>query len=333
MHNTVIDANSAVAETRSASLVASATCYNLFQEPWWLDAVATGDWDEVVVKRGREVAARLPFVISQKLGRTWLLQPKLTPFLGPWLRASKAKLTNRISEQKELMEELIDALPQFDLFRQSFAPEMTYWLPFYWRGFSQTTRYTYRLSDLTDLAGLWAGVRENIRREIRKAKNVVVVRSDLDIDSFARVWALTFARQGARTPVSTNLLHRLDSACEKHNCRRMFFAEDAQGNIHAAAYLVWNAECAYYLMGGGDSSLRNSGAGSLVLWEAIAFASTISRQFDFEGSMIEPVERFFRAFGGKPVPFFTLSKLSRPMKVITGLYHAASALLGRNPVV
>ena len=333
MQDTLIDPNTGVAEKRSAIPAASATSYNLFQEPWWLDAVAPGEWDEVVVKRGREVAARLPFVHRKKLGRTWLLQPKLTPSLGPWLRASNAKLTNRIGEEKELMQALIDALPQFDLFRQSFAPEVTYWLPFYWRGFSQTTRYTYRLSDLTDLAGLWAGVRENIRREVRKAKNIVAVRSDLDIDCFTRVWALTFARQEARLPVSTELLQRLDSACEKRNCRRIFFAEDAQGNIHAAAYLVWNADCAYYLMGGGDPNLRNSGAGSLVLWEAIAFASTVSRQFDFEGSMIEPVERFFRAFGGKPVAYFSLSKLSRPMKFVTGLYHAGAALLGRNSVI
>lgn len=154
MQSALIDLNS-VMEQRSTAPVDFRTSYSLFQEPWWLDAVAAGEWDEVVVKRGGRVAARLPFVRKEKLGGTWLLQPKLTPYLGPWLRASDAKLTNRLSEEKELMQELIDGLPQFDLFRQTFAPEVTYWLPFYWRGFSQTTRYTYRLSDLTDLAGLW----------------------------------------------------------------------------------------------------------------------------------------------------------------------------------
>lgn len=332
MQAVLIDLNS-VAESRSSAPVAFHTSYNLFQEPWWLDAVAEGDWGEVAVKRGGQVAARLPFVRKKKLGRTMLLQPRLTPFLGPWLRTSSAKLTNRLAEEKELMQELIEALPQSDIFRQTFAPEVTNWLPFYWRGFSQTTRYTYRLPELSDLAGLWNGVRENIRREIRKAKKNVVVRNDLDIDCFARVWALTFERQGARLPVSIELLHRLELACEKRDCRRMFFAEDAQGRIHAAAYLVWDSDCAYYLMGGGDPTLRNSGAGSLVLWEAIAFASTVSRQFDFEGSMLESVERFFRAFGGRPVTFFSLSKLSQRMKFLAGLYHAGSALLGTTPAI
>lgn len=332
MPGTLMDLSLPLAE-KNADPVVSATSYNLFQEPWWLNAVAPGEWDEVVVKHAGQVAARLPFVRRRRLGSTWLLQPKLTKWLGPWLRPSTAKLTNRIAEEKELMQELIDALPQFDLFRQSFAPEVTYWLPFYWRGFSQTTLYTYRLSDLTNRASLWAALRENIRREIRKAEKIVTVRSDLDIDCFARVWALTFARQGARLPVSIDLLRRLDLACAQRNCRRMFFAEDAHGRIHSVAFLVWNENCAYYLLGGSDPSLRNSGAGSLVMWEALAFASTVSRQFDFEGSMIESVERFFRAFGGRPVSFFSLSKLSRQMKCLAGLYHAGSALLGTTPAI
>ncbi len=331
MPETVIDLSSTGAE-KSTAPAASATYYNLFQQPWWLDAVAAGEWDEVVVKRGGQVAARLPFVRRKRLGSTWLLQPKLTKWLGPWLRPSNAKLTNRIAEEKELMQELIDALPRFDLFRQSFAPEVTNWLPFYWRGFSQTTRYTYRL-DLTDRASLWTALRENIRREIRKAEKIVVVRNDLDIDCFARVWALTFARQGTRLPVSIDLLRRVDLACAQRNCRRMFFAEDVHGRIHAAAFLVWNENCAYYLIGGGDPSLRNSGAGSLVMWEAIAFASTVSRQFDFEGSMIESIERFFRAFGGRPVSFFSISRLNRQMRFLAGLYHAGSALVGTAPAI
>lgn len=313
----------------NAARESSPTSYNIFQEAWWLDAVAEEDWDEVCVKRGNQIAARLPYVRKKKFGATLLLQPRLTPYLGPWVRPSTAKLTNRLAEEKELMQELIDSLPSHDLFHQSFDPEIKWWLPFYWRGFQQTTRYTYRLMELGDLASLWLGVRENIRREIRKAEKRVEVRTDLDIDDFARVWAMTFARQGQRLPVRLQVLRRLDWACELHRCRRIFFAVDVGGKIHAAAYIVWNADRAYYLMGGADPDLRQSGAASLVLWEAIQFASTVSKQFDFEGSMIEPVERFFRAFGGQYVPYSTVSKFGRRLGIAAGLYNAGSAMLGR----
>lgn len=324
--------DSAASRTEANAITTSVDdSYNLFQERWWLDAIAPGEWDEVVVKRGTEVAARLPFLRRRKFRRTWLIQPKLTPYLGPWLRPTSAKLTNRLAETKELMAELIDALPPFDLFRQCFAPEVGYWLPFYWRGFQQTTRYTYRLANLSDLDSVLAGFRHNIRVEIRKAQQLLTICDDLGLDCFARVWGLTFERQGSRLPISKQLIDRLDDACEKRSCRKMFFARDKNGNVHAAAYLVWNKKCAYYLMGGGDPDLRTSGAGSLVLWETIKFAATVSEQFDFEGSMIEPIERFFRAFGGTPIPYFSIQKLSSCMRFLTGIYHSASALIGHQP--
>lgn len=41
-----------------------------------------------------------------------------------------------------------------------------------------------------------------------------------------------------------------------------------------------------------STRLRNSGATSLLIWEVIKFASTVSKKFDLEGSKLEPVERF-----------------------------------------
>ena len=51
----------------------------LFQQPWWLDAVA----DAAVVVRDGETVGRLPFVRKQRFGLTVLSRPPLTPFLGP----------------------------------------------------------------------------------------------------------------------------------------------------------------------------------------------------------------------------------------------------------
>ena len=83
----------------------------------------------------------------------------------------------------------------------------------------------------------------------------------------------------------------------------MLFAVDEKDCVHAAAYVVWGGEVAYYLVGGGDPELRCSGAGSLVMWESILRAREVAPVFDFEGSMLPPVERFFRAFGGRQTPY------------------------------
>lgn len=55
---------------------------------------------------------------------------------------------------------------------------------------------------------------------------------------------------------------------------------------------------------------------SFLTWEAIKFSSGVTKTFDFEGSMIESVERFFRAFGAKQKPYFQVSKInSLPYKI------------------
>jgi hypothetical protein len=64
-----------------------------------------------------------------------------------------------------------------------------------------------------------------------------------------------------------------------------------------------DASYAYYLLGGADPRLRSSGLQRLLFWEAIKLASGKNLKCDFEGSMIEPIERVFRTFGAAQVPY------------------------------
>jgi hypothetical protein len=100
------------------------------------------------------------------------------------------------------------------------------------------------------------------------------------------------------------------------DARRMFFAEDSEGRIHAALYIVMGAGYAYYLLGGADPQFRSSGAQNLLLWEAIGFASEMGLRFDFEGSVIEPIERVFRAFGALQVPYLQVYGAKPLLKVV-----------------
>lgn len=301
----------------------------LFDRPWWLDAVAPGAWGAVEVRRGNDLVARLPYVTEKRLGLTGLNMPPLTQALGPWLAPSTGKHVHRLSQQKELMTSLIEQLPPCDYFHQRFHYSISNWLPFYWHGFGQTTRYTYVIESLEDLDRVWDGFQSNIRREIRKARKRVVVRTDPDVERFLDINTLTFRRQGLHLPYSRSLVRRVDASCAERRARRMFFAEDAQGRVHAALYVVWDERSAYYLMSGGDPDLRTSGATSLLVWEAIRFVATVTKKFDFEGSVIEPVERFFRAFGGTPKAYFRVTRFSRRMRFLMAGREMANVLLGK----
>ena len=302
----------------------------IFSQAWWLDVTAgENDWDVVIVEKNGEVLAALPYVKKSRLWLTSLVQPPLTPTLGPWLSKSTAKYSKILGQQKDLMEKLMEQVPHFHHYQQNWHYSQSNWLPFFWKHFKQTTRYTYILPDLSNEGALWAALQENIRGDIRKALNRfrLRVRDDLNIAAFLKLNRLVFDRQGIRLPYSESLVNSLDSACAKRSVRKIFIAEDTQGRLHAGVYLIWDENSAYYLMGGGDPELRNSGATSLCMWEAIKFASTLTKRFDFEGSMLEPVERFFRAFGAVQTPYFSVSKT--PSKLLKTFFFLKDLKSGK----
>lgn len=314
---------------RYRALCAEEGSIPLFCQAWWLDATCgKGGWDVALASKAGEIHAALPFKPNRVRGFRILSQPKLTPFLGPWLRHTGAKRTNDYSRQKDLMLGLIENLPAHDRYQQNWSPGMTNWLPFFWSGFQQTTGYTYSLDDLCDETMLWKGLRENVRTDIRKARDRydLVVDDAASLDEFLALNDLTFARQGRKPPYSHDYVRGIDAACIDRGCRRIFIARDAEGRPHAGVYIIWDDHSAYYILGGGDPELRNSGATSLCMWEAIRFASGVTQRFDFEGSMIEPIERFFRAFGAEQTPYFKVSRT--PSRLLEGLL-AIKSLTGR----
>lgn len=308
---------------RYRQLCALETSIPLFSQAWWLDAVAWDSWDVVLCEKDGTILASMPFVQKKKFGLNLLAMPTLTQHLGPWIRPSVGKMSKRLSYEKDVLTELASLIlaRQFDHFDSNWSFTKSNWLPFYWAGFKQSTRYTYALEDLSCQDTLWSQFQDNIRREIRKAEGrfKLKVRTDLTAEDFFNLNNLVFERQGMSVPYTLDLVKRIDAACDERNSRAILIAEDEEGRRHAGVYLVWDEHSAYYLMGGGDPELRNSGAASLCMWEAIKFASTVTARFDFEGSMIEPVERFFRAFGASQVPYFTVTKT--PSKLLKSYFY------------
>ena len=166
---------------------------------------------------------------------------------------------------------------------------------------------------------MWDGFLSNVRTDIRKAERQVEVRTGLPVLDLQPLISETFARRGVQAPYGADLLARLGSACAEHGAGRTFVAVDAHERVHAGIYLVWDDRTAYYLIGARRDEFSHSGATSLLLWEAIKFASSVTRVFDFEGSMIEPVERFFRSFGAKQVPYFQVWKARRHVRPLLRL--------------
>ena len=289
----------------------SITCVNsIFEQPWWLDAVAPGQWDAVEIQRNGRIIGRLPYVKTSRLGFRLLGMPDYTHTLGYWLEETGAKNAGKYSRAKDLITELIEGLPHEYSVDMTLDHTCNYLFPFRWKGYNLQMAYSYRLDDIHDTDILWAGLAKNVRTYIKKAQMILAVEDDHPIEDLILMQKKTFERQGRTIEDKSNLIRRLDTALLDKKSRKLLCAVDSLGRIHAASYFVFDSSCCYALIGGGDPELRASGAATLLMWEGIKFASTVSKSFDFEGSMIEPIERFFRSFGGIPVPYWRITRLN-----------------------
>jgi hypothetical protein len=311
-------------------LVARSPQGSIFATSWWLDAVAPGRWRPNAVG-GDVLEAAWPTVVrSTRFGEVHE-GPPLTPFLGPLFGSSESPSRTR-AKQIEWLERLLEELNGFAHLDARCHPAFDYWTPLSWHGFEQTTHYTWRLTDLGDLEGIWNGLRENIRREVRKGRKRGLEVDEASLDDLDRVQAKTAQRhdRGQAAVETRAVLRRVDDAAAAREARSVLVARDSDGRVHAGGYFVWDSRYTYYLVGGSDAALRTSGASSLLMWTAIEHAAARGTAFDFEGSMLRHVERFFRAFGGTPVAYSILRRTpSQALRVAVTAKRATRGIIAR----
>lgn len=288
----------------------------VFSKDWWLDSVAEDNWDVVLVEKGNEIIASLPFVIKKRFGFRVITMPVLTQNLGPWLRPSTAKYSKKLAEEKDLLQELYTQLPSYDQYHQNWHLSRTNWLPLYWLNYNQTVRYTYVIPDISNIETVIKEFEHSKRKNIKKSEKIVKVVFDISAHDFYENHKMTLQKQGQKISYSYEVFNSLYINGYAQNSAKTIAAYDEDGNLHAALFVVWDNNSAYDLISTIDPDFRTFGAASLLVQEIIRYVSQFVNKFDFEGSMIEPVERSFRQFGAIQTPYFSISKTnSKLLKV------------------
>lgn len=283
---------------------------SIFCRSWWLEAVCPDQFSILLLKERGKIVAGIPLPHQRRRGFRYIGMPKLTQTLGPLLPPPRSpKYHSRISREVELLECLVENLPPCDHFSMRCHFALSNWLPFYWAGYDQTTRYTYVIEELGDLNNVYSGMSSSYRNKIRKAsKSGIEVLESSDVEALLELNRKTFARQGLDLPYSEELVIRIDEVCAEKDARQIFLTKDAKGRIHSALFVVHDQNSMYNLIQGSDPDLRHSGANILAVWHSIQFAQNVTRRYDFEGSMLRNVERVFRDFGAKQKRYFSISR-------------------------
>ena len=289
------------ARERYDELVAESPQGSIFSSSWWLDAVAPEAWEPHLLEDG-DLRAAWPTVLKRNRWGSLHLGASLTPFLGPILLPPEGG-KRRWTSAEQSIEGLLESLGPYAHLEARCHPSFAYWAPLAWHGCTQTTRYTWRLTELADMAAVESGLRPNIRGDIRKARKQgvsVVEGNKYDLLELHRAAA---GSRDETAKATGRTIEAIDGPASTRDARRVLVARGDDGQAHAAGYFVWDDDAMYYLVGVSDKELRSSGATSLLLWTAIELAAERGLIFDFEGSMIRSIERFFRAFGGAPAAY------------------------------
>lgn len=253
---------------------------------------------------------------EKRLGLTVLRDAPYTPSIGPFFECRAQHPVARLEEWRDVLTALAEFLEHLHpaVVSVSLAQWVTDCLPFFWRNFKVIPYYTYLLSlNQTDEAIL-TGMSEVRRRNIGKARrDGLCAELTEDYSIISSLVEATFARQqkDLKREHLKKILFGFANASNSHS-----FVVFSNGVPIAGTFIIYDAHTAYYLLGGYRSEGKHHGAGALAMFESIRRARELGlKTFDFEGSVVPAIERYFRGFGGKLTPYFRVNKAWLPLEM------------------
>ncbi len=282
----------------------------IFAMDWYLDAVCQdGKWEVVLLEENGNVFAAHPYFIKKKGPFKYITMPHLCKYMGPFY----ADHIQDADQKSQINQQLLELLPKVDHVNQNFHYAVEDVDAFLARNFTSKACYSYRIEDLSHLEKVFKNFNSDYRNnKIKKAKSTVTIHQDLSIEEFYRVNKMSFDRQEMAVPYSLPFLKKLDEVLAKKKQRKIFYAKDKDNNIHSVVYLIWDNTAAYYHIAGDHPVLRKSGSGILLVWEVIQYTKNVLglHIFDFEGSMIPPIERVRKKFGATRKNYFNVTQFN-----------------------
>lgn len=293
-----------------------ATNGSVFQTRTWIDSLNI-DTDYLgCFDGGNRLVAAVPLFKRKVLGQKIIARPPFTPNSGPVLMSEARSTSKSIEFIRAVLNEVVEYIRsnRFRFIMLNFSPEITDCLPFRWAGYKVIPNYTYQIALSQSEEEIWKSFASVRRRNVRAALNDgVSIRKELNTAVVLQLVKKTFNRQSKE--INYEQLEDFLRAFPNNDNSYSIVAYKNEVAV-SVSFIVHDQRSAYYVLGGYDEDLGHYGAGALCLHEAIKEAKSRNLDlFDFEGSSIPHIEKFFRGFGGELVPYFSMNKALIPLEI------------------
>lgn len=289
----------------------------LFDTTNWTAMFGRNVMNYGIFNHGKEMIGGFFLYRRKRYGLSILQNPCFTPAIGPFLKVDARNVTSVLAAWKEamsLMAEFIDAV-DCSIVSLSLNTVVQDMQPYIWKKFKVVPSYTYILDLSSSVDVLWCNMSHERRNDIRKGgKDGLTVQRISEYGIVKELSQKTFLRQEMR--MDADGMERILKDFAKPD-NSFAFVTSRNSLPIACTFCVYDKKTAYYLIGGYDDAQKHHGAGAMAMWEAIKYAKSIGlNRFDFEGSMVPQIERYFRGFGGKLTPYYRINKAKLPLEII-----------------
>ena len=277
----------------------------IFMQDWWMDAVCAGkQWDVLLsYDSNGNIQAAMPYLIRKKAWMKYIVMPQQTQIGGIWIaNDSRDQVTEICQDFARQLENL--GLSYYYQHYPIGSPAVDAMCAL---GFKTKERVTYRIEDLSDLDQVINAFSKNKKRQLQKALSL---HADMNMstEDFYRFHVQCLQEQGKQISYSREFLLVLDRKTQRLGQSQILSICNADNEVLAAAFLVWDKQSMYYLIPCYAPAHKDSGAGALLVLEAIKLARQKGVAFDFEGSMIRGVANHYKQFGSTRTLYYSVEK-------------------------
>lgn len=272
----------------------------------WLQASAPG-WKCWQWSDQKGCVARMPLRIKQKIAWKAFRQPLFSMFWGICFRKNTDSDTRKAiySQALTLLKQSVHWIdfcvsPRIEISDLPVLP-----------GFNYDTKPTYRLQ-LVD--GFEKNISPATQRQVRKAArssftskrstqhDVAISLLRLNPHIMSRKEQKLFLKVILDQPTADN--------------PELWILQKEDATAVACGYFMFDADCCYYLAGAVHPDFRSSGAMSLLMFQVMEYAKSRGCSiFDFEGSSIPSVARFFEGFGAQRIAYLCIRANQLPLPI------------------
>ncbi len=289
-----------------SKLLESSNERTVFHYNWWHKAVVKGTNNSygviyyLILNKNDELLSAMPVFYHKKFFIIVVSAPPLTPYLGPLFKfQGNLKMSSKLTFMKRINKLYAKALRELGLVTfYPFSSEHIDLQPYLWTGFNVKVRYTYivNLSKSTD--EIWNNMDKRRKWEIRKTlKQGLRVTENSKINTFIKLFNRSMTRHSTRREYD-KIWNEIFQECSSRNRCKILTTYSDNGEPLASIFIVWDDKRVYYI----GSGMRENpyAATSLLMWKAIRLTKGLGlKEFDFEGSNIQSIEKYFRKFGGE----------------------------------